>query len=506
MLMMWIVLLPALALPAAADTVADADDSAAQYEQSVVGLDVTYQEWDEDRPWAKMIPKHRTAAAVLLDGAHLLTTAQMVDQATLIRLVTFGRTRPVEPRVVRVDPDINLALLVIEDQEVLKSLKPVPLAESTPTAGVLRSVRWSGQQLESAASRVIGIMVERSWGGRLDHAFLHMRTDMDSGGWGEPVFADGSLVGLTVSQKEQRSRAIPVELLRAFFDRVREPEPMAGFPSLGLDWQVNEDRALAGFLGQQGEPRGVLIREVPWGASACGVLEPRDILLELAGNPIDSEGYYNHPRLGRLIFSHLLVERYRPGDTVEALVLRGGRELTVSIPLRTYPASLDLIPARREGPPPYVVAGGLVIRELDLPYLGTWGADWAEQASVGLTTRYSLNRNGQTRERRRFVLITATLPAEYNVGYQDLRDAVIEEVNGRPVSSIRDVVQGLAAPLGDYQLIRLAPDSGRDVVVLDAATFDQATKEILETYRVPAAVRLPAEPLPEGGGDCPGAS
>ncbi len=336
---------------------------------------------------------------------------------------------------------------------------------------MLRTVRWSGQQLESASSRVIGFKVERSWGGRLDHAFLHMRTDMGSGGWGEPVFANGSLVGLTVSQKDQRSRAIPVELLRAFFDRAREPGPLVGFPSLGLSWQVNEDRALAEFLGQQGEPRGVLVRQVPWGASACGVLEPRDILLELAGNPIDSEGYYNHPQLGRLKFSHLLVESYRPGDTVEALVLRAGKELTLSIPLRTYPAALDLIPARREGPPPYVVAGGLVIRELDLPYLGTWGADWDDNAPVGLTTRYNLNRNGQTRERRRYVLITATLPAEYNVGYQDLRDVVIEEVNGRPVSSIRDVVEGLAAPQGGFQLIRLAPDSGRDVVVLDAATL-----------------------------------
>jgi hypothetical protein len=42
-------------------------------------------------------------------------------------------------------------------------------------------------------------------------------------------------------------------------------------------------------------------------------------------------------------------------------------------------------------------------------------------------------------------------------------------------------------------------------VVLDAAGLDQATKEIMESYRVPAAVRMP-EPLPQGGGDCPGAS
>lgn len=501
----WFILLLALTLPAATDTGEEAAETADQYKTCVVGLEVTYQGWDEDRPWAKRIPKHRKASAVLVDGTHLLTTAQMVDEATFIRLATFGRTRPVEPRVVRVDPEVNLALLVIDQPEALEDLEPIPLAEGTPTAGVLRTVRWSGQQLESASSRVIGFKVERSWGGRLDHAFLHMRTDLGSGGWGEPVFANGGLVGLTVSQKQQRSRAIPVEMLRAFLARAGEEGPPVGYPALGISWQVNEDRALARYLGQQGEPQGVLIRQVPWGASACGVLQPRDILLALDGHAIDSEGHYRHERLGRLKFAHMLAEGYRPGDTVEALILRDGEELTLPVPLRSYPVTLDLIPTRRDGPPPYVMVGGLVIRELDLPYLSTWGSDWSDNAPIALTSRFDLNRSGQTKERRRFVLITTVLPAEYNVGYQNIRDAVVDEINGHPISDIRDVVEALADPRDGFHLFRLAPDSGRDLVVLDAATLDQATTEIMENYRVPAAVRLPESPLPEGGGDCPGA-
>jgi len=501
------VLLAACAVPAAAAGEKDNGDDAAdaaKYESSVVGLDVTYQLWDEDRPWAKRIPKHRKATAVLVEGSYLLTTAQMVDQATFIRLATFGRTRPVEPRVVRVAPDINLALLEIEDAATLETLTPAPVAAGTPTAGVLRTVRWSGQQLEASASRVIGFRVERSWGGRLDHAFLHMRTDMGSGGWGEPVFSDGELVGLTVSQKQQRSRAIPAEVLNAFLEQALAEGPMPGFPCMGISWQVNEDRALAAYLGQQGEPRGVLIREVPWGSSACGVLEPRDLLLELGGHAIDAEGYYRHRQLGRLKLSHLVVEGYRPGDAVAARVLRGGEEIDVSITLRPYPAALDLVPARRDGPPPFVVAGGLVIRELDFPYLGTWGNDWDEAAPISLTTRYRMNRNGQSPERRRYVLVTQVLPVEYNVGYQAIRDAVIEEVNGRPIASIVDVVSALGEPRDGFHLIRLSPDSGREMVVLDAAGLDQATAEVMETYRVPEAVRLPPEPLPAGGGDCPG--
>ena len=45
---------------------------------------------------------------------------------------------------------------------------------------------------------------------------------------------------------------------------------------------------------------GVLIRQVPWGSSACGVLEPRDILISVDGRSIDAEGFYTDPRLGQL--------------------------------------------------------------------------------------------------------------------------------------------------------------------------------------------------------------
>ncbi len=481
-----------------------AEPSRDAYERAVVGLEVTYQTWDEDRPWAKETPGSRDASAVLVDATHLLTTAQMVDHATFINLATFGRGRQVEPRIVRVDPDINLALLAVDDPAVLADLKPLPLAERTPTSGSLNTVRWRGQQLESAVSRVTRFEVERSWQSRVEHAFLHMRTDISNGGWAEPVFQDGVLVGLTVSQTQQVSRAIPVEILRAFLDRARAPGPYVGFPALGVNWQVNRDAAVTRYLGQEGEPRGILVRQVPWGTSGCGVLKPRDILLEVEGHAIDAEGHYRHPRLGQVRFTHLLAERYRPGDVVRVKVFRGGRVEALAMTLREYPASLDLVPSRREGQPPYVIAGGLLLRELDLPYLQTWGKEWSQTAPVNLLTRYWLFQEGQTPERRRSVLISTVLPSEYNIGYQGLHDEVVESINGRSVGSLEDALAALAEPQGLYHVLGLSADSTRREVVLDAAALERATREILESYRIPEAGHGREEPLPPGGGDCPG--
>ncbi len=475
-----------------------------RYSRSVVGLEVTYQMWDEDRPWAKTTPQTRSGSAVLLEGSYLLTDAQMVDHATLIQLATFGRSRQVEPEIVAIDTEVNLALLRVNDPGALEGLEPIGLAAATPTSGTVLMARWRGQQLEMAASRITRFEVRRGWGGGVEHTFLFMRTDMAGGGWGEPVFESGALVGLTVSQSEMLSRAVPVEILRRFIAKATANGPYTGFPALGVMWQTNSDPAVSRFLGQEGEPRGILIRQVPWGTSACGVLKPRDILLELDGQTLDAEGFYLHPLFGRLRFGQHLAENYDLGDTVKVRVLRDHRELELDMTLRGYPSGLDLIPYHRQGQPAYVIAGGLVIRELDVPYLRTWGKDWDKNAPIGLLHYFSVFREGQTPSSRRKIIIMMVLPSPYNVGYQYSRDEVIDSINGQPVDSIADVVAAFKEPLDRFHLLELSPGSSRRQIVLDAQGFESATADILEEYGIPAALHLSDQPPVNGDGDCPG--
>lgn len=473
------------------------------HQRSVVSVEVTYQAWDEDRPWAKRAARARTVNAVLVDENHVLTVAHLLDDATFLKLFAFGRPRTGEPRIVHADYGVDLALVELHPDS-LDGLEPAPVGERTPTSGVLQTVRWRGQQFESAASRVVRFEVARSVTSRVEHAFLQMRTDIAGGGWSEPVFNDGVLVGMTMSQSDQVSKAIPAEIIRVFLERAGEPGTDSTFPALGAHWQVNRDLALTRFLGQEGEPHGIVVRQIPWGSSACGVLEPMDILVRLDGWDIDAEGFYLHPRLGRLVFTHLLAERYRVGDEVSVTVVREGKEQELSMKLRGYPAALDLTPFRREGPPPFVIVGGLVLRELDGPYMQTWGKEWSRRAPVELRTRYVLMDQTQTPERRRIVLLTSVLPAADNIGYQDLHDEVVERVNGRPIGRIEDVVEALRTPEGDFQVIELAPDSTRRQVVLDATTLEASTAAILSEYRIPAASAPRAVRIPSGGGSCEG--
>ncbi len=174
--------------------------------------------------------------------------------------------------------------------------------------------------------------------------------------------------------------------------------------------------------------------------------------------------------------------------------------------MRTYPTDLDLVPKRRTGQPAYVVAGGLILRELDVPYLRTWGKDWSKRAPDTLLTSWDLMGTGQTLQQRRLILITSVLPSDYNIGYQELTDVLVGRINGQLIGSIPDVVGSLRDPRDGFHVIDLAPESGRGQIVLDAVAFEAATEEVLQTYSVPQAVRLPQRPPPEGGGSCAGES
>ncbi len=474
------------------------------YDAQVVELSATYQAWEPRQPWSKSPPRTRTAMAVVVEGGFLLTAAQMVGDATLLR-VGKGGSPPREPaRVVHVDPEVNLALVAVDAPGFFEGLSPVVPAEGVPTQGAVRSARWRNGQFEVSSSRVGRVEVRPSHTGNLEHVFLRVKSDLGGGGWAEPVFEGDRFLGLTVSQSDDLGNVIPAEVIRAYLASARDAEGYTGFGALGFSWQPARNPALTRHLGLEGEPRGVLVLGVPWGASGCGELQPHDLLLALDGRAIDADGFFLHPRYGRQAFAHVAVEGHRAGDDVPARVLRAGQVVDVDVTLRRYPASSRLIPGRQaDRPPPYLVVGGLVFRELDGDYLAAWGEDWASAADTRLVTRWELDRHSQGPGRRRVVLLAYVLPAPYNQGYHGLSDLAVEAVNGVAVDSIADLEEGFRSPQGPFHRISLSPNPARAEIVLDARTFAAASAEILAAYGVPEPLRLPGKGTPEQTPNCP---
>jgi S1-C subfamily serine protease len=456
----------------------------------VVSLHVTHQSFNEIRPWTKGTPSTRTGSAVVLHDSLLLTESKLIRNAILIQVQKNGSATRIPARVVHVDADIDLALLAVDEPGFFDDLEAARFAKSAPGEGTVYLARWRNQQYEFSESQIAGINVRGSPHGSITHAFLSLNTNLSGGGSAEPVFANGKLVGLNVLQDGQRATVIPVEILATYVREARSAD-YTGFASFRPYWQFGQDTAVAAYLGLTGKPRGVVLRWIPWGSTGCDVLEPRDLILSVDGHALDAVGNFEHPNYGQLAFQHILVDGRRPGDRVRFQLLRDSEPLDVDVELRRNPGADWLIPDRRDQPqPPYLVAGGLVIRELDGNYLRAWGDGWREKAPATFVQRYERARESQTAERRRILILSQVLPDPYNLGYHELSNLALAEINGRSVDSVAGAGEALRHPIGGFHRLKFYRDDLRREVVLDAADFDESTARILENYDISARSQL----------------
>ena len=152
---------------------------------------------------------------------------------------------------------------------------------------------------------------------------------------------------------------------------------------------------------------------------------------------------------------------------------------------------MSLIPeARPASPPDYLVAGGLIFRELDEPYLTAWGSDWKEKIPSYLRCLYELRRNHPAPQQQRLIVLADVFPHEYNLGYHDIAQSIVKSVNGHPISSIRDMEEAFKTPSGGVHIIEFMPSYEMTKIILDADSFERATAEIMEQYEIPSRIRM----------------
>ena len=245
-------------------------------------------------------------------------------------------------------------------------------------------------------------------------------------------------------------------------------------PALGITTQNLENPFLRRRVGLADGDGGVLVLSVDYGGSAWGVLEPGDVILEIADHRIAVNGTVQF--LGRYRTRYDVVLGWSAvGDPLELVILRKGVRRKVTLQLEP-PA--PLVPrSQYDRTPTYFVYGGLVFQMLTRDYLSTWDSWWNKAPKEFLHLYYSGNR---TPERQEVVILTQVLADEINVGYEHLYNESIIAVNGRMPRDMIDFVQQVESTHG---LIEIKTSSD-GTIVLESEAARAATQRILARYRI----------------------
>lgn len=452
--------------------------------KSVVKLFTVTRKPNHYEPWSHGYQHASGGSGCIIDGHRILTNAHVVTNAVFIQALKNGDVKKYVAKVEHVSHDEELAVLTVDDPSFFEDTRPVewgglPLRqdrvhvygfpiggnELSITAGVISRVE------------VISYTHSRRW-------LLALQTDaaINPGNSGGPVFGDGKLVGVAFQSHERTTAqntgyVVPMPVVEHFRREVAAGAVL-GVPSLGIFWQKIESEALREFARLKAGQSGVLVSRVMFGGSAAGSIREGDVLLSVAGVPLEQDGTIVLRGEDRVDFSHLVSQK-RVGEKLAVELLRKGVKLKVKVTMKP-PSALVPLP-KPERVPSYFVFAGLMFVPLTAEYLASW--DWKD-----VDVRFQhLYRDGlQSQKRRQVVIVSHVLAHSANQGYHDIRGAIVASVNGKPVRELSDVVRAVKRPKGKLHVIEFdqALYTFGSTVALKASDVVQATREVLATYGV----------------------
>ncbi len=478
------------------DAAPEADAAAPDLLASVVRLNSTLQGWNPAQPWEKTPPASRRALAAVVAPGRVLTTAEMVGNATYLEFESADGSLFAPARVVAVDYEMNLALLAASSAEQGERLfarsRPCGLAQPASIGDELTvfQVEDSGVEIRTRGS-LAGVTVKSSL--LPGHGFLtyQVKASMQSAAssFSLPVFRDGKLASILYSYnaKDQMCDVAATDLLHIFL-RAAETTPYQGRPGLGVSATSTEDPAFRQWLKLGEDQGGVYLSRVHRnGAAAAAGVRKGDVLLAINGRNIGRRGYYQHESYGAVAWGHLARGAAAVGDEMKLSLLRDGEQLEVTATLAREDEAQKLTPGHVfDSPPDYLVKGGLIFQQLTQPLLLAFGSDWQSKAPLNLLDVLE-NPEKYEADARRIVFLSGVIPTPATIGYEGLGALIVREVNGRPVRDMADLAQAFTAGKDGRHSVRFDEDDF--TIWLDEAVCGAVDAQLLQRG-IPALQRV----------------
>ena len=156
-----------------------------------------------------------------------------------------------------------------------------------------------------------------------------------------------------------------------------------------------------------------------------------------------------HELYGRLFWSHLVRGSKATGETTRLAILREGQPSTLEVTLERRSAEDQLVPSYTFGKAPnYLIKGGMLFQELSQPLLEAFGEEWQSRAPLDLLDAWQNPTEYEDRAER-IVFLSGVIATPATVGYEPLRNLIVDEVNGTPIRDMRSLITAFDTPPTD---------------------------------------------------------
>jgi hypothetical protein len=178
-----------------------------------------------------------------------------------------------------------------------------------------------------------------------------------------------------------------------------------------------------------------------------------------------------------------LYQNKQVGQSVLLSIKRRGENVDIRIPLGQPVGVARLVRLEFAKKPKYYIVGGLVFQPLTMNYLQEFGSgNWVQSAPVELTN-YAVNGELDF-QGKEIVILAEVLADKVNVGYHELGDNVVRQVDGVPVNNFEHFIALVETATSEY--VEIIVNRGTKVVV-DRRDVFASTKRILDKFAIGSA-------------------
>ncbi|MEM7144458.1 MAG: trypsin-like peptidase domain-containing protein [Verrucomicrobiota bacterium] len=435
-------------------------------------------------PWNTGRTSGGSGSGFLVGENKFLTNAHVVSDSRILYIKKVGDPKPYKARILHIAHDCDLAMLEVEDYSAFEGVKPLELGGIPQLNTTVIAVGYpvGGERISVTRGVVSRIDFRPYSHSAVDyHLTIQVDAAINPGNSGGPVLQDEKVVGVAFqgysgAVAQNVGYMIPVPVIERFLTDVEDGN-YDHYVDLALSEFNILNPAQRRALKLPNDGIGVMVANVNAHGSASDVLEVGDVLLEINGHPIFSNGFVDIN--GEQINMNEIVERKFADDIITLKILRDEKEQEVELTLKRFLPYL-IQGKQYDKTPRYLVFAGLVFQPLDLNLYAAHSID-------DMHARYLFNyfvAEELYKDIEEPVVLTSVLPAAINTHLRGYAGSIVEEVNGQPIKKLADLYDALNDDEDrDYHVIKIA-GQGRPIV-LDANLVENAHDQILTEYKVP---------------------
>jgi hypothetical protein len=459
------------------------------FKSSLLEIKITTQTPNFIYPWQTKKPTTSDAIGIVISENRILALTSSLEYSTSIEIKKPNGTT-VPANTVKKDNESNLTILTVEDKSFFKDLKPVEFETSFSVNSQIQILQHGDSgSIQNSKAYTTGLDQEIYPISYTRLPFIKINSNEKLEGFGELVLEKGKPIGILYKFTSNKNfgKVIPGFLINQFLkNKTQNPT----FPFKGFKFKQLTDSASREFYGVPKNIEGVLVTEIFQNSSASGKLKLNDVLTEIAGQKIDSNGYFNHPKFGKQLLSLIAHTEnefgFKIGSFLPVKIIRDKKEMEIKLRLKSFPYQSVKIPySNFHGEEPkYLIASGFIFTELSEFLLKEFGNNWRGRVDKKLLYLNDYHRYQKDGEKGRYILLIQVFPDVANNGYHSLSFDLVKSVNGKKSTSLVEIDSALRSK-DDSQFVDIELENSVNIVI-DKLKLDEIDKRIREKFGIEA--------------------